>query len=424
LAAQAKPVLVLGADSPIGLTVVRELGARGVPVIAHGRSDRALGRYSRFASEFVLETRPLAAWLPAFAAARGLGAVMAVSEGHLLELAALQGRLGECRVLSPDAAALARVLDKSQTFAAAEHLGIAVPGSWQPVAGEDHAARAAQIVYPVAIKWADPNAVQRALSKAGIALEKVEYAADAGGLTAILVHYDPLGQWPLVQQFCPGYGLGQMLHMADGAATLRFQHRRLREFPPSGGVSSLCASVPLDQHMPQMARSEALLAALDWHGPAMVEYRFDPASGTYWLMEINGRFWGSIPLAWHCGAHFAWESYRRAELGEESPFPVGRGRGGGTTLASSAHPRPLPPGEGSSYRQRRARYVIPDAKRTVLVLRDSTVPMAQRLAALAQFWLDFLDPRVRYYVWSLRDPGPLLGDLAGIVRQLLRRDSA
>jgi hypothetical protein len=60
----------------------------------------------------------------------------------------------------------------------------------------------------------------------------------------------------------------------------------------------------------------------------------------------------------------------------------------------------------------------------VLVLRDSTVPMAQRLAALAQFWLDFLDPRVRYYVWSLRDPGPLLGDLAGIVRQLLRRDSA
>ena len=94
------PVLVLGADSPIGLTVVRELGARGVPVIAHGRSDRALGRFSRFAREFVLETRPLEAWLPAFAAARGLSAVLAVSEGHLLELAALQGALGECRVLS------------------------------------------------------------------------------------------------------------------------------------------------------------------------------------------------------------------------------------------------------------------------------------------------------------------------------------
>ena len=422
MAALAKPVLVLGADSPIGLTVVRELGARGVPVIAHGRSDRALGRFSRFTREFVRETRPLVAWLPEFAAARGLGAVLAVSEGHLLELAALHGALGDCRVLSPDAAMLAAVLDKAQTLATAAELGMAVPRAWQPDRGESHAARAPQIAYPVAIKWADPNAVQAALSEAGIALEKVEYAADAGQLLAILARYDVLGQWPLVQQYCPGYGLGQMLHMVGGAATLRFQHRRLREFPPSGGVSSLCASVPLSQHAAQLARSEALLAALGWHGPAMVEYRFDPATGTYWLMEINGRFWGSLPLAWHCGAHFAWETYRCAVLGEESPSPVGRG--GGTAPASSPHPRPLPAGEGSSYRQRRARYVIPDAKRTVLVLRDPALPITQRLAALAQFWLDFLDPRVRYYVWSLRDPGPLLGDLAGIVKRLWRRESA
>ena len=126
-----------------------------------------------------------------------------------------------------------------------------------------------------------------------------------------------------------------------------------------------------------------------------------PVTETYWLMEINGRFWGSIPLAWHCGAHFAWETYRSGVLDQKSPSPA-----------------------GSSYRQRRARYVIPDAKRTVLVLRDGALPITQRLAALAQFWLDFLDPRVRYYVWSLRDPGPLFGDLAGIVRRLWRRDSA
>ena len=401
------PVLVLGADSPIGLTAVRELGARGVPVIAHGRSNRALGRFSRYTAEFVLETRPLAQWLPGFAAARGLSGVMAVSEGLLIELSALQGtlpgaahsQLGDCRVLSPDAAALNRVLDKPQTFAAAERLGIAVPQSWQPVTAQDHAARAARLSYPVAIKWADPNAVQGALAVAGIALEKVEYAADAGQLLAILRRYDALAAWPLVQQYCPGYGLGQMLHMAHGAATLRFQHRRLREFPPSGGVSSLCASVPLGQHAPQMARSEALLLALGWHGPAMVEYRFDPETGTYWLMEINGRLWGSVPLAWHCGAHFAWESYRTSVLGERGP---------------GAAPN----------RQRRARYVIPDAKRTVLVLRDGTLPISQRLAAAVQFWLDFLDPRVRYYVWSLRDPAPLFGDLAGIVRRLWRRDSA
>lgn len=391
-------MLVLGADSPIGLTVVRELGARGVAVIAHGRSERALGRFSRYAREFLLDQRPLAEWLPGYAAEQGLGAVMAVSEGHLVELAALKDTLA-CKVLTPDAERLDLVLDKARTFEAARGLGLAVPADWQPRAGEDFAARIAAIAYPVAIKWADPNAVQGALADAGIAFEKVEYVKDAAGLTAILARYDGLKVWPLVQLYCPGHGLGQMLHMAEGQATLRFQHRRLREFPPTGGVSSFCASVPLDEHTAQMAQSEALLTALCWQGPAMVEYRFDPATGTYWLMEINGRFWGSIPLAWHCGAHFAWEAYRCGALGE-------RGLGEGPK------------------RQRRARYVIPDAKRTLMVLQDGSMPLGNRFTALARFFLDFLDPRVRYYVWSLNDPGPLFGDLAGIVRRLWHRDNA
>ncbi len=397
MTAAGRPVLVLGADSPIGLTVVRELGARGVPVIAHGRSSRALGRFSRFTQTFLLEHRPLAEWLPAYAAEQGLGAVMAVSEGHLIELTALREELG-CKVLTPDAERLRSVLDKARTLEAARRLGIAVPTDWQPAAGEDFTARASEITFPVAIKWADPNAAQGALTEAGIALEKIEYASSPAQLAAILSRYDPIGTWPLVQQYCPGHGLGQMLHMVEGQATLRFQHRRLREFPPSGGVSSFCASVPLDEHAEQMTRSEALLAALGWEGPAMVEYRHDPASGTYWLMEINGRFWGSIPLAWHCGAHFAWETYRCGVLGESGP------------------------GEGPK-RQRRARYVIPDAKRTVMVLQDRSLPLGTRIAALVRFFADFLDPRVRYYVWSLSDPGPFFGDMAGIVRRLWRRDN-
>ena len=380
--------------------MVRELGARGVPVIAHGRSDRALGRFSRFSRSFLLDTRPLAEWLADYAAEQGLGAVMAVSEGHLVELAALKDALA-CPVLTPDAGRLGLVLDKTRTFEVARQIGIAVPASWQPLAGEDITARVAETAYPVAIKWADPGAVQGALVDAGVAFEKVEYASNSAQLTAILARYDRIGMWPLVQQYCPGYGLGQMLHVAQGKTTLRFQHRRLREFPPSGGVSSLCASVPLGEHAEQMAKSEALLTALGWEGPAMVEYRFDPATGTYWLMEVNGRFWGSMPLAWHCGAHFAWETYRRGVLDRENPSPA-----------------------GSALRQRRARYVIPDAKRTVMVLLDGSLPLGARLAALGRFFADFLDPRVRYYVWSLSDPGPFLGDMAGIVRRLWRRDSA
>jgi predicted ATP-grasp superfamily ATP-dependent carboligase len=397
---QSAAVLVLGADSPIGLTVVRELGRHGVPVIAHGRSERALGRFSRFSTQFTLNAAPITTWLPDFVRDNRVAAIMAITEGHLIDLSKMGRDVAGARILTPNAQQLAMVLDKPRTLAVARDLGIDVPSDWQPHAGEDRAERLGALTYPVAIKWADPNAVQPMLQAAGLAFEKVEYANSAASLAEILERYDGMGQWPLVQQYCPGYGLGQMLHMHGGQATLRFQHRRLREFPPSGGVSSFCTSLAPDDHQAQMALSEALLNALGWEGPAMVEYRFDPATGRYWLMEINGRFWGSMPLASHCGAYFAWETYRCA---------MGESAAAGATPAKPAR-----------VRQRRARYVIPDAKHIALVVRDRQRPISGRLRAVAAFVADFVDPRVRYYVWSLRDPRPFFGDMWGIISRIWR----
>jgi hypothetical protein len=56
------------------------------------------------------------------------------------------------------------------------------------------------------------------------------------------------------------------------------------------------------------------------------------------------------------------------------------------------------------------------------VLRDRALPLTRRIGFALRFFADFLDPRVRYYVWSWRDPGPMLADLAGIRKR--RKDSA
>ena len=370
--------------------MLRELGVRGVPVLGVGKRD-SIGRASRYAGEFAV--RPagaIAEWLPGVIAAHGVEAIMAVSEGDLVQLAALKQALPGVIVAVPDPGPLALVLDKARTLEAARGVGIAVPASWQPLAGEDRAARAAGLAYPVAIKWSDPVAAGPLLDKAGLALEKVEYAADPAALMAILARYEPLRMWPLVQEWCPGHGLGQMLTMAAGKATLRFQHRRLREWPASGGVSTLCAAVPLSEHAALMERSEALLAAIGWEGPAMVEYRHDPATGRSVLMEINGRFWGSIPLASRCGAHFGWETFRRQVLEQTND-------------------------ETPTLRPGRARYVVPDTKHLVAVLRDPAVALGAKARLAASFVGGFLDPGTGYYVWSARDPGPLYADLKAIL---------
>lgn len=132
----------------------------------------------------------------------------------------------------------------------------------------------------------------------------------------------------------------------------------------------------------------------------MVEYRYDPVSGRYWLMEINGRFWGSLPLAHQCGAHFAWEQYRSAVLGGEE---------------SRTQP----------FRSRRARYVIPDTKRLIAILRapDCAGPGQPRFSRMRELiaWLgEFFRFDTGYYVWSWRDPAPLLRDALGIIAKLRR----
>lgn len=398
------PVILLGLENAISLTVLRELGEHGVPVHGVTRNMESVGAASRHCTH--LHLRPsgaIADWLPALIASTGASALFAISESDLLQLGAMPAMIGSCRLLVPRAARLARVIDKFQTLDIARSAGLRVPQTWQPREGEDFAAHIAAMHYPLVAKWANPPEVIPILEQAGLIWEKTAYIHNADELSALLDRFAPIGRWPLIQQYCRGVGLGQMLHMRDGQATLRFQHRRLHEWPPEGGVSTLCRAEPAEAHAAQMALSEKLLHALDWEGPAMVEYRYDAQTGDYWLMEVNGRFWGSLPLAWHSGAYFAWESYRRAILGQGNPAPAPR-----DTL--------------------RARYMVPETKRLLRVLlqpRRIADPFFQRRPALdlIAYLFSFLDPRARYYVFSRSDLRPVLRDLMQMAKKAWHREN-
>lgn len=394
--------IVLGLETAIALTVVRELGERGVPVHGIARSADAIAIASRHCSAWTIRPPgPIAQWLPDLIAKTGAGAVLAIGETDLIQLAQLPARIGVCHILVPRPDQLARVIDKACTLDVATDAGLRIPQTWQPKAGEDFADCAAAMHYPLIAKWANPPEVIPVLEQAGLEWLKTEYIHTTDALVDLLDRYAPIGRWPLIQQYCPGVGLGQMLYMQDGVATLRFQHRRLHEWPPEGGVSTLCQAEPSDRHQPQMALSEALLRALDWTGQAMVEYRYDAPSGQYWLMEVNGRYWGSLPLAYHCGAHFAWEAYRRTVLGQADPAPTPRD-------------------------DLRARYMVPETKRLArLLLTPDRIenPFFQRrpLADLTDYIAGFFDPKTRYYVLTLSDPRPWLSDLGQMFRKVLRR---
>lgn len=113
----------------------------------------------------------------------------------------------------------------------------------------------------------------------------------------------------LLQQYCSGFGVGVEVLMHKGKSVAVFQHRRLEEFPYSGGMSVTAMAEQPDPAL--IEKSVALLCALKWEGPAMVEFKVDGRNGEAFLMEVNGRYWGTISLPISVGVDFPlyhWQS--------------------------------------------------------------------------------------------------------------------
>lgn len=402
MAAPLLPAIVLGIDTPIGLTIIRELGRRGVPVIGVANSAAALGLRSRFLQRGLVRATgegDLIVQLEELIA--GPACLFAISEGDIKLLNRHRLRLGRYQLMFADHTRMERVLNKDQTYAAAAKVGIRVPRTAQPGSMAEVRAISAQLKFPVVLKWANPNEVIGVLGRAGLALEKTHYCYAAAELEAYLTPYAQVGCYPLVQEYCSGYGLGQFLLMRDGRAHYTFQHQRLHEWPPEGGVSSLCESLPPAEHAELMGKSASLLRELDWEGVAMVEYRHDPVTGESALMEINGRFWGSLPLAYHAGAPFPWLVYQMFGLQQEVRQQIYLARV-------------------------RCRFMAPESKRLARILlhpsaiADRTLSF-RRLPELAQYFADFFRPRTYYYVFDWRDPSPFFAELWQSLRRRLRR---
>jgi predicted ATP-grasp superfamily ATP-dependent carboligase len=182
----------------------------------------------------------------------------------------------------------------------------------------------------------------------------------------------------LAQQFIPGHGAGIFALCDSNGPVAWFAHRRLREKPPSGGVSVLSESVDVDAAMQGMAAR--LLTASGWLGVAMVEFRISTTGAPY-LMEVNGRFWGSLQLAIDSGLDFPWLLYQLVNGGKIASPPAYR-------------------------RGRRLRWLLGDLDNLILQLRSAAAPGGSKAKAAARFLGSFLDLSCRQEVFRWSDPRP------------------
>ena len=322
-------VLVTDGEQRAALAVVRSLGAAGFRVIVAAQRETSLAGVSRFAAKQIQVPSPLVdptAFVRAIrsaVAAEGVGLLIPVADDSLLPVLEAREQFRGVTIPFATLDQYRRISDKGTLLRVASELGISVPD--QRVVESRSTARdldSRSLPFPVVLK---PS---RSVVEVGTTRAKVgvSHAASADEFDARLRSYPDEAFPILVQQRVVGPGVGVFLLVWNGETVAAFGHRRIREHPPSGGVSVYREAVLPDPVL--VAKSRALLDCFLWQGVAMIEYKVEASSGDPYLMEVNGRFWGSLQLAIDAGVDFPVLLARVARDGDGDSVRAGAVRTG------------------------------------------------------------------------------------------------
>lgn len=302
---RALRVLVTDGDTRAALAVTRSLSAMGAHVFVSAPTSRSLAGSSRHCTAEVRQ--PAASDGPAALADAIVRNVREIEPDHVIGITdpaltvihSMREQLGAARVPPPSGALYGRASDKVDLFETSRSAGIAVPPGLVvrdsgdlPVA--DLEGLGVPFVVRPALSWRS--------APSGWLRGPVSYEHSLAALRE-RIRTDAALSYPfLVQQRIAGEGCGLFVLAREGVITRVFAHRRLREKPPSGGVSTLCVSIAPPEDLVGVARRWT--QALRFSGLAMLEFKRELRTGTAYLLEVNARPWGSMALAAASGIDF------------------------------------------------------------------------------------------------------------------------
>ena len=392
-------ILVLDGSGNHALAVVRSLGRRGLRVVAAESRSLMQAGFSRYCAGRAVYPSPARGvrefqeGLRRILDAHRPDVLMPMTERTILAMASARGEIESRTRLAPlpPEDALRVAFDKKATTGLAASLGIPIPRTVVLTNPADITALRPRLTYPAVIKpcRSEYLGADGRMSSGGAPA----YCFSPDHLEEAYLSVHRRAPLPLIQEFIPGEGYGVSALCDRGRPRALFAHRRLRMIRPTGSGSSLRESIPPPKDMAEAAR--ALLEALRWHGVAMVEFKRDARDGTPKLIEINGRFWNSLPLAVASGVDFPFLLYTLAVEGrcpEVLDYRVGV----------------------------RCRWLAGDVRHLLRVLRGRPAGWTDAFPSRLRTMIDFLRPAgedLHYDDLWLRDPLPFFVSLAGAALQ-------
>jgi len=389
-----KTVLVLDANQRSALAVTRSLGKLNIPIFTAEETPTALAGASRFSNRHFSYPSPKLHPVDFITTLKNL-----INDYHIdiiipmteLTTVLLQSSLTEfpdTTIPFPDINIVESLSNKCSLMQMAKSLDIQIPRTWYAENPDDLPCKLKDLPYPIVLKpgksWLFHEQQWRRAT--------VRFADNAIEAKKILDTDWAFKAHPfMIQENVGGHGAGVFAIYDNGKSLALFAHRRLREKPPSGGVSVLSESTPVDPALGQHAQT--LLNNANWHGVAMVEFKI-ASDGTPYLMEINTRFWGSLQLAIDAGVDFPRILYQ---------------------LACGEQPQSI-----TDYKNGvRLRWLLGDLDSLYLTLRDKRYSKTTKLKSI----LRFITPspfKTRHEVNRWSDPAPAWYELKQYLRDILK----
>lgn len=396
--------LVLDGELKSALAIVRSLGERGISVHAGSERATAMALHSRYVSSRFTYPSPytneegfISAILKEAIRHGDRPVVYACSDVTYLAIYKHRNRLEEhVELVFPDARAIEIAFDKAITYSLARVSGVPTITTYTPANQSELNRVAETLAYPAVLKPRKSVTVYRGKKVFGSA--RFVHSKEELVKTYESMH-SLYGESPLIQERLIGeeYGVEMIVH--EGVPYALVTHHRLRSLSPTGGASVLKETVAkgaLRDILETYARK--IVEELRWTGPIMVEFKVDSDTMTPKLMEVNGRFWGSLPLSLCAGVDMPFYYYH--------------------LVTKKAFPREMVTQKDGVV----SRHFWGDVRHLTSVIfgrsKMRRYAFPSRRSALSAFFN--LPPGTHGDVWSLRDPKPAMMECIDIFARMRR----
>jgi predicted ATP-grasp superfamily ATP-dependent carboligase len=300
-------VLITDGNFKHTLAAVRSLGKRGIDVTVLSHIKLSISFFSRYCSHHVIAPDPehdplFKDFLLDLVRKNRFDVLIPVSFAAVMQVSEIRDELVKyVHVPLAEGDALGIAGNKNRTIQYAGKNGICIPRTWYPRNDSEADTISHEVTYPAVIKGSEESGFVRYANSPEELAEKYR----------MIEKYSPV-----IQEYIAGEGYGFFALYNHGSARAIFMHRRIREYPVTGGPSALAESI-FDPGLRDAGIH--LLDSLKWHGFAMVEFKKDKKTGKFVLMEINPKLWGSLELAITSGVDFPYLTCKMAIEGDIDP---------------------------------------------------------------------------------------------------------